>query len=122
MLAPVMNAPAVVAELPQTDWIITDDEVAENQNITLDGSLIVKGGGSLTLRNVTLTMDCQYDQQHGISVEDGGSLFIYDSKIVPVDSALGFSFTLYNANFTMKNSELHGARAPGGGGSGRSFC
>jgi len=89
------------------DWIVTGMEVAENRNISLDGNLIIKPGGSLILRNVTLTLIVQYNGQHGISVEEGGSMFIYDCNISSTTENR-FSFVAKGNSFVMRNSELHG--------------
>jgi parallel beta-helix repeat protein len=90
------------------DWIVTGEEVVENENIVLDGNLIVESGGSLTLRNITLRINVQYDGQYGISVEPRGTLFIYASNIKS-NSDYRFAFIVRGANFIMKNSELNGA-------------
>jgi parallel beta-helix repeat protein len=90
-----------------SDWIITGTEVVENTNISLDGSLIIKSGGSLILRNITLTLNVQYNGQHGISVEEGGSLFIYNCNISSTTENR-FSFVAGGSSFVMRNSELRG--------------
>ena len=99
------NAPTATAQPAQGDWTITGEEVVENENIVLDGNLIVKSGGSLTLRNTTLRMNVQYDGQYGISVECEGSLFIYDSNMIS-NSEYGFTFHADSSNLVIKNSEL----------------
>jgi len=83
MLAPVMSAPIVVAQPSYTDWIVTGDEVWEDETITLDGNLRVRNGGSLTLRNVTLVINNSYAGQYGIWAEPGSSLAIYSSTLSP---------------------------------------
>lgn len=104
-----MNAPTATAQPSQGDWIVTGVEVVENENIVLGGNLMVKGGGSLTLRNTTLKMNVQYDGQYGISVEPGASIFIYDSIITPPNPpTLRFTFRVQEATFLMEDSELHG--------------
>jgi hypothetical protein len=87
------------------NWIVTSVEVVENMKIALTGNLTIKPGGSLTLRNVTLTLAPQYDGQYGISAEKESSLFIYDSDISSVSSSRIF-FSVVNATFTIKDSEL----------------
>jgi len=94
---------------PQVDWIVTGSEVVENKSIPLNGNLIVKEEGSLTLRNVTLTIHNEFAGQYGISVESGGSLFICNSKITASDLKKGFPFLVKGSHFVIKNSELHGA-------------
>lgn len=107
MLFSAVKAPTATAQPAQGDWIVTGEEIVENENIVLDGNLVVKSGGSLTLRNTTLKMNVQYDGQYGISVESEGSLFIYDSNMIS-NSDYRFAFIVRGANFVMKNSELNG--------------
>lgn len=102
-ISPVFSQPP-----PGGDWIVTGTEAVENEAITLDGNLIVKPGGSLTLRNVTLTIDCQYDGQYRIEVEPGGSLFVEGSEISAASLAHGFAFAVDGSAFEMEDSEVHG--------------
>ena len=91
------------------EWTVTGEETVQDKSVTLNGNLTVGAGGSLTLRNVTLNVNSQYDGQYGIEVEPGGSLFIYGSTIAAADEEHGFSFLVDGAAFEMKDSELHGA-------------
>ena len=87
------------------NWVVTGTEIVENKRVTLTGNLTIEPGASLTLRNVTLTLAPQYDGQYGISAEKRSSLFIYDSNITSVSSSRIF-FSVVNATFTIKDSEL----------------
>ncbi len=58
------------------DWEISDTTVIENEAIDLRGDLIVKNGGNLELRNVTLTLKCTRSGEFGVWIEPGGSLTI----------------------------------------------
>jgi len=80
---------------------ITTEETWKNTVVTMDG-ITVKNGGNLTLQNVTV-MFCS-----DFSVEAGGSLYIYDSKITAADQNYGgFSFFVTKAKeFVMMNSVL----------------
>jgi parallel beta-helix repeat protein len=91
------------------EWTVTGEETVQDKRVTLNGNLTVGAGGSLTLRNVTLNVNSQYDGQYGIEVEPGGSLFIYGSTVAAADEEHGFSFLVGGAAFEMKDSELHGA-------------
>ena len=113
---PLMNPePATFAPIPMLEeaspplWppdparaTITTEETWKNTVVTMDG-ITVKNGGNLTLQNVTV-MFCS-----SFSVEAGGSLYIYDSKITAADPNYGgYPFFVMKANeFVMKNSELH---------------
>ena len=108
----LLSSPAFLsvatAQPSQGNWVVTGQEVVENRTIALNGNLTVIDGGSLTLRNVTLTVNSQYNGQYGISVEKGGSMFIYDSNITASDLKNRFAFVVQGDNFEMTNSGLHG--------------
>ena len=92
----------------QGDWIVTGGEVVENVEILLDGNLIVEAGGSLTLRNVRLTLNGTYNGQYGIRVKSGGALTVEGSAIQAARDDGRFSFVVEVGNpFVMRNSELH---------------
>ncbi|MEM3664510.1 MAG: NosD domain-containing protein [Candidatus Jordarchaeales archaeon] len=57
-------------------WEVNGTEEYSDKIIILDGSLVVKGGGSLTLTNVTLNVS-----GGDITVEAGGSLVLNNSTI-----------------------------------------
>ena len=102
------------------DWIIQekDNITRSNQSIILSGNISIENGGNLTLRNVTLIMNCSFDGEFRIVVKDGSRFFIYDydnnskttndrSNITANNKDYEFEFLVNNsANFVMKNSEL----------------
>lgn len=100
--------PAIWSQPSSGDWIIIAMENVENRTIVLDGDLIVKSGGNLTLRNVTLRLNCQYNGQYQIYVEPGASMFIFDSNISSTDGKHRYAFIAAGDDFVMKDSELHG--------------
>ena len=63
------------------DWAIEngDDIIRIDQTIYLKGNLIIENGGKLTFKNVTLIMDCSYDGEYRIEVNDGGSFYIQEN-------------------------------------------
>jgi len=76
-----------------SDWIVTGIEVREDETIILTGNLIIKPGGSLTLINCTLMIDCSYDGEWQILVEETGIMNILeDSKITAHDPEYEFLF------------------------------
>jgi parallel beta-helix repeat protein len=83
-------------------------EVVKNRSLVINGNLVVKAHGNLTLKNVTLVMNNEYAGQYGISVEQGGSMSIYYSKISPADLKNRFTFAVKGNSFVMKNTELRG--------------
>jgi hypothetical protein len=98
----------IACQPSQGDWIVTGEEVVENKTVVLDGNLIVKSGGNLTLRNVTLIVKSTYPRQYSISVEAEGSLSIYNSTIMPDDERYPPVFIVTRAKFVMKHSEVRG--------------
>ena len=108
----LLSSPAFLsvatAQPSQGNWVVTGQEVVENRTIALNGNLTIEDGGSLTLRNVTLIVNSQYNGQYGISVEKGGSMFIHDSNITASDLKNRFTFVVQGDNFEMTNSGLHG--------------
>lgn len=81
------------------DWDISDNTVVEDQDVTVSGNVIVRNGGSLSMKNVTLTMKCAHDGEFGVIVENGGSLLLKDidmarstqddMTVIQADSATG---------------------------------
>jgi parallel beta-helix repeat protein len=103
---------------PVGDWTITGDAVVWNETITLDGNLTVTGTGNLTLINVTLKVNCNYNGQYHIEVLGGGGLYIYDydwdrftendaSNITAVDTNYTYLFWIQkDTYFEMRNSKV----------------
>ena len=60
-------------------WIIANETYVGNETIIMNGNITIQNGGSLTLRNVTLIMNCTFDGEFQIEVLSGGSLYIYDN-------------------------------------------
>ena len=59
---------------------ITSLEVWHDETIILDEDLIIANGGHLILQNVDLVMNCTYDNELVIRVEQWGKLHIVDQK------------------------------------------
>jgi len=101
------------------DWTINVDTYVGNVTIILNGNLTVETGASLTFRNVTLIMNSTTNGEYHIEVKSFGSFYFYDldndntttgdaSNITAYSPNLHYLFWVNeNANFTMKNSELH---------------
>jgi hypothetical protein len=90
------------------DWIITGEEILENQTITLNGNLIVENGGSLALTNINLIINNTYKGQYLIEAKPGSSLAIYNSEIHPCNLEYGFRIIVENASFELVCSDLRG--------------
>jgi parallel beta-helix repeat protein len=93
------------------DWIITSPSTFQDKIATINGNLLVKSGGSLTMKNSKLAINCTSNGQYGIKVEPGCSMIIDQSTI---SSANNFSFTFLvrESHFEMRASSLQGC---GGG-------
>jgi parallel beta-helix repeat protein len=67
------------------DWVFTDKKSYQEQEIILNGSLIIENGGDLELRNITFTMneDEAVAGNDGIEVRYGGKLLLTDSDNDP---------------------------------------
>jgi len=56
------QASVIMFEPPtEGDWVITEEQTVEGKGLILNGGLIVKAGASLTLRDVSLEVNCQHD-------------------------------------------------------------
>lgn len=91
------------------NWVITGTQVVQNESITLNGNLTIASGGNLTLRNVKLTMNAQYNGEYGILVQPGGSMYVYGSMITASNLAIRYTFVAEGTNFVLKGSEVQGA-------------
>lgn len=98
-----------LAQPSQGNWTVTGTQVVQNESITLNGNLTVENGGNLTVRNAVLQLNLQSNEQYGIRVEPGGSLYIYNSKISSEDGIHVFSFFVNGSNFEMEGSTLKNA-------------
>jgi parallel beta-helix repeat protein len=75
------------------EWIVTDSEKISNHNLLVNGNIIVKSGGRLTIEDSVLKMN-QEGEQYGIRVEHGGELNIEDSVLITDDPSHWYSRTL----------------------------
>jgi parallel beta-helix repeat protein len=91
------------------NWIVTGTETVENQTIILNGNLTVAEGGSLSLRNVNLIVNCQYSGQYEIVVERGGVMTIETCNIVPSNLDFRYNFIVEGNDFILRETRLQGA-------------
>ena len=101
------------SSLITSDWIVTTPQVCRGILYTVDGSVIIQAGGSLTLINGGL--DFAKDATHpgyNLTVEAGGSLVLDHSLItvqrVAIDPYLKLAVNVSGAGsqFTMMNGSL----------------
>lgn len=100
------SAPFVFTQPVSGDWIIIGNEVVTNRSLTINGNILIKNGGSLTLNNVTLKMNLKSSVHYKIYAEQGSSLSIYGCHIDSTDPKCQFAFNVEGANLVLKNSEL----------------
>lgn len=63
------------------DWIVNKTTVVQDEVMLLSGNLIVKDGGSLTLSNFTLILNCTTNGSYGVSIGNNSALRILSSHI-----------------------------------------
>ncbi|MFB0559831.1 MAG: right-handed parallel beta-helix repeat-containing protein [Candidatus Lokiarchaeia archaeon] len=91
------------------DTIISEPWNISNIYIILNGNLTIASEGSLTLTNVNLEVNCTYNGEHRIEVQNNGALYINGSSIITALSTSNmFLFWVQSgATFQMNDSELH---------------
>ncbi len=94
--------PGRAAALPpgDGDWTISGQEAVADQSIVLNGDLIVEAGGSLSLRNVGLTLNSPDDAPRTILIEPQGALFIEECDL-STTSPGGFYFKIGEPSLTV---------------------
>ena len=99
-------------------WTIVSETNIWNETIILNGNLTIEEEGVLIFKNVTFIINCTYDGEFGIIVNENGKFHILDydndpdtlkdkSIITAFNSAYEYRFLVKsNTEFEMKNSEL----------------
>jgi parallel beta-helix repeat protein len=89
-------------------WVVTEPTVIANQAITVEDTLSIEAGGSLTLTQATLWIDGGGDHG-GIFVQPGGTLYLYSSTIAATKAGGGYLFqALPGSTLILKGSEVRG--------------
>ena len=102
------------------DWVVSVPDSYADETIVLTGNLSITGAGTLELINVTLVLNStNYDGEYGITVWDGGHLYVNDTDgdfFTPDDMSsitnnatadFGYFFQVNDtAVFEMRNSKL----------------
>lgn len=105
-----MNVGATVTGTPSPvsgDWIIDNATTITGETIILDGNLFVNDGGSLTLDNTTLKMNCSKDGEFGIFIKNGGAITIKSNSYITKNGTGNFPFQVEaGASFSMADSKL----------------
>ncbi len=91
------------------DWIIDSSESISDASVTLNGSIVIKSGGTLTLSNVDLTfaMNDQgaTDGEFNITVQDGGTLIIENDCYLTTDDPTLRSYILAESGSSIDISD-----------------
>jgi parallel beta-helix repeat protein len=82
---------------PLGDWIIEDDTVIQEENISVWGDIIVASGGNLTLIDCIVEFNCLVPSQYGILVEEGGRISFHNTTLGSVNENSGFTFEIQGA-------------------------
>jgi parallel beta-helix repeat protein len=92
------------------DWVVSSTELKENSCVLLDGNLIVRNNGYLTLRNVRLALNGTTHGQYSIEIESGGTFMVENGSVISSAKDDGhFPFVVEEgARFEMRDSKLHG--------------
>jgi len=90
------------------DWVVTGSESVENATIDLEGDLLIRPTGSLTLTNVTLLIEQKPQDVYQILAESGSSLVISRSAIAPARLGDHLAFVVQGARFALLQSRLEG--------------
>ncbi len=89
-------------------WVVTEPTIIANQAITVEDTLSIEAGGSLTLTQATLWIDGGGDHG-GIFVQPGGALYVYSSTIAATEAGGGYLFqALPGSTLILKESEVRG--------------
>jgi hypothetical protein len=103
-----VGAPIVGTSPPLTgNWEISDDTTVTDETVICNGSIIINSGGSLTLINSIIKINCATDGQYGIEVKSGGAVYILDDSTIDKHGVGNYYFMANDgASFEMRNSTL----------------
>jgi len=95
------------------DWIINNSVSHSNKTIIVDnGNVIIENGGSLSLNNTLLQLRYTTSARYKIEVQDGGSLFLYDSNVAPSYPELNIYYNFRNYGYlNMQNCTVNKANS-----------
>jgi len=86
LFGPLIAVPAPSGAAPPPfgigDWVVTGNETLENRSLMLDGNLTIESGGSLTISHSSLTVYCEYSDEHEIEVLPGGTLRVLNDSMI----------------------------------------
>ncbi|MEQ9715777.1 MAG: NosD domain-containing protein [Candidatus Asgardarchaeum sp.] len=87
------------------DWNITSATTFENGEVTVNGRIFIKSGGTLILRNATVYMNPTYNGEFWIEVFSGGALILDNATITVYNPDYRYYIKLdKGAKFIMSNN------------------
>jgi len=89
------------------DLVVSGGSMVIDSDTVVDGSVFVENGGTLTIRNCTLTLELDYDEEHHVDVAGGSRLVIENSTITSTGGQ--FWFELYAEGGSSPTLEVSGA-------------
>jgi parallel beta-helix repeat protein len=89
------------------DVTFSNTTIVENTTIILAGNLTIQSGGNLTLRNVSLWMDCHAVGQYHIKVVNGGTLSIEGNSTVTAVNPSFAWFLMAKPNTNLRLLDSH---------------
>jgi hypothetical protein len=100
-----------VKAIDEDDLVIGEGKETTFQDlvITPSGDIVVEEGGKLVLRGTIIVFNHTGFYEHGIFLENGSTLEIYDSQIVGLDNL--FFFNAHNATIIVDNSTFRRTHA-----------
>ena len=95
----------------KSDWVIGNQTILENVNITLEKNIVVIDNGSLILRNSTVLVNSSYEHHLSMIVGARGSMEVHNTTISPLDiTNQAFYFDIYSmcimGEFDMDGSSI----------------
>ena len=100
----------VFTSLLAQDLIITSNVILKDTTLVLNGNLIIKDGGSLTLNKAAININCQYEGQYSAHIDTSGSfIMLNNSELSTTENGSKYAFVCQGREFKMQNSILSGA-------------
>ncbi len=87
----------------QGDWVVAGPELVENQTVVVNGNVTVTSTGALTLRNVTLLINSNFDGEQALRVNPSGSLDVVGGRVAAIEPTHRFRFDILG-NATLRGT------------------
>lgn len=111
----LLSGGTVSAGPPQSgDWVVDTTVIESDSELVLDGNLIVRDGGHLTLSNVTLRIKEGLGGSYGILVANGCKLTLVKSTVISDSTGKGYTFVV-EGELDATDSRIEGLLGEGGG-------